>query len=252
MCRPSGLRRATLLLAAIGMSMGFLGPIIRSVNGQPAYGTSTVEKLFYASKTLPECFFGMLLMAFPLNGCFWLFRQLLMAQRLLDLIEPPRVFDIRWQSNATREENKRAEEARVPSLPRLDLSDPTNVQGWAALRRVVYGRNFAPAIELKMQFYITITLFLFLVSSAANTLGSLSGSHSASLPTDFVIVSVLRPTFLSVPIILQVCVCVCVRACVCVCVCVYVCDCVCVCVCVHVHLYVCVCACVCVRMYKCE
>ena len=214
---PSGFRRATLLLAAIGMSMGFLGPIIRTVKGQPAYGTSPIEKLFYASKTLPECFFGMLLMAFPLNGCFWLFRQLLMAQRLLDLIEPQRVFDVRWRSHETREEHKRAE-AGKSSLPRLDLSNPTNVQGWAALRRVVYGRNFAPAVELKMQFYITITLFLFLVSSAANTLGSLSGSQSASLPTDFVIVSVLRPAFLSVPIILQVCVCVCVFVCVCVCV----------------------------------
>jgi len=177
--------------------------VFQAIHGQPAYGTSPVEQLFYACKTLPELIFGLLLIAFPMNGCFWLYRQLLMSQRLLDLIEPPRVVDVRWRSRKhSKDDDKRAAGSLL--LPRLDLSNPNNVQAWAALRRVVYGRNFAPAVELKMQCYITVTLFLFLVSSAANTLGSVTDSQSVPLPADFVIVSVLRPAFLSIPIILQI------------------------------------------------
>jgi len=198
----SAFLRLIMSLVACAISMTCLGPLIRAIDGQPAWGTHPVEKLFYACKTLPEFFFGFVLLAFPGNACFWLYRQLLMSQRLLDLIEPPRVVDVRWRSQKHTKNDTRA--AGGPSLPRLDLSNPKNVQGWAALRRVVYGRNFAPAVELKMQCYVTVTLFLFLVSSAANTLGSVSGSQSESLPADFVIVSVLRPTFLSIPIILQI------------------------------------------------
>ena len=189
------------LLLLMALSWGFLGAFTRAMDGQSAFGANGIEKLFYASKTLPECFFGALLMAFPLNGCFWLYRQLLMAQRLLDLIEVPRSVDVRWRSSGTQEENCISKKGKL--LP-LDLSNPQNVQGWASLRRTIYGRNFAPSVELKMQCYITITLFIFLISAAANTLGTVSGNNEETLPVDYVIVSVLRPTFLSVPIISQI------------------------------------------------
>ena len=189
--------RVTLLLFLLAISWSFLGALTRAMDGRSAFGANTIEKLFYASKTVPECFLGLLLIAFPQMGCFWLYRQMLMAQRLLDLIEVPRSVDVRWQSSRAKEEQK----GRL--LP-LDLSNPQNVLGWASLRRTIYGRNFAPSVELKMQCYITITLFIFLISAAANTLGTVSGDQEEALPMDYVIVSVLRPTFLSVPIISQI------------------------------------------------
>ena len=139
------------------------------------------------------------MVAFPMNGCLWLYRQLLMAQRLLDLVDAPRVIEVRWSAASA------GNQARpVPGLPRLDLTVPRNVQGWAALRRVVYGRNFAPPVEVKMQFYVTISLFLFLLSSAANTVGAATGSSAANLPPDYVVLGILRPAVLSVPIIYQI------------------------------------------------
>ena len=135
--------------------------------------------------------------AFPANGCLWYYRQLLMAQKLLDLVDSPRVVDFRWRSAPTEAQS-------LPALPRLDLTIPSNVQGWASMRRVIYGRNFAPGVELKLQFYVTITLFLFLVSSAANSLGSAASASKEQLPLDFILVSILRPMVLGIPIILQV------------------------------------------------
>lgn len=122
-----------------------------------------------------------------------------MAQRLLDLIDAPRVVDFRWNTAS-----KVRHDASQAALTRLDLTIPRNVQGWASIRRVVYGRNFAPQVELKMQFYVTITLFLFLLSSAANTLGAASGSSEESLPPDYILVSIIRPIVLSIPVIWQI------------------------------------------------
>merc|ERR1712166_564092 len=107
------------------------------------------QKLFYAVRAIPEFFFGMVMLVFPTNGCYWMYRQLLMAQRLLDLIDAPRVVDFRWNTASVRHD------ASQEALPRLDLTIPRNVQGWASIRRVVYGRNFAPQVELKIQFYVT-------------------------------------------------------------------------------------------------
>ena len=176
------------------------GPVIRAAEGRPPFGTSAEEKIFYACKTLPELFYGVLLVFFPVFGCFWMFRQLLMARSLLDLIALPRRVDFRL---FTSSKSTSALQTQVVALPRLDLSNPHNVQGWACLRRVIYGRNFAPAVELKMQFYVTITLFLFLISSAANTFGSFA-TPGVEIPLDFVIVSVMRPTLLSIPIVIQI------------------------------------------------
>ena len=120
-----------------------------------------------------------------------------MAQKLLDLVDSPRVVDFRWRSAPTEAQS-------LLALPRLDLTIPSNVQGWASMRRVIYGRNFAPGVELKLQFYVTITLFLFLVSSAANSLGSAASASKEQLPLDFILVSILRPMVLGIPIILQV------------------------------------------------
>jgi hypothetical protein len=66
------------------------------------------------------------------------------------------------------------------ALPRLDLSIPANVEGWAALRRCLYGRNFAPSVELKFQAYVSCTFFIFLASSAVNSLGVYYSPDKAS------------------------------------------------------------------------
>ena len=175
------------------------GALIRAGHGHAAFGDTAPQKLFYALRALPEIFWSALMVAFPMNGCLWLYRQLLMAQRLLDLVDAPRVIEVRWSAAAA------GNQARpVSGLPRLDLTVPRNIQGWAALRRVVYGRNFAPPVELKMQFYVTISLFLFLLSSAANTVGAATGSSAENLPPDYVVLSILRPAVLSVPIIYQI------------------------------------------------
>jgi hypothetical protein len=89
------------------------------------------------------------------------------------------------------------------ALPRLDLSIPSNVEGWAALRRCLYGRNFAPSVELKFQLYVMTTFFIFLASSAVNALGVYYSPDKGSFGTDFVATSFCRIVILSIPIIVQ-------------------------------------------------
>ena len=47
----------------------------------------------------------------------------------------------------------------------LDLRRHENVTAWAALWRVLHGRNFVPAVQIKFQFYCLITSCVFFISA---------------------------------------------------------------------------------------
>ena len=168
------INRGMMYNLTVSLALTFLGAIVRAAHGQAPFGSTAIVKLFYAARVLPEFFFGFGLLWFAVAPCFWYYRQILMAQRLLDLIAAPQVPELRWDSRA-----KAPATESMAALPRPDLSVPSNIEGWASIRRVLFGRNFAPAIEFKFQFYVSITLSLFLFSAAANAFGKTDGQVSS-------------------------------------------------------------------------
>jgi hypothetical protein len=206
---PSRVLVWPMLCMLLALTYVFLGGIIRSMQGKDAYGSTWQEQLFYIARIIPEFLCGFQLQFFACGPCIWYSRQMIMAQRLLDLIDPPRVADCRWHAVPTSPNEPQAH------LPKLNLTIPSNVEGWSSMRRVIFGRNFAPAVEFKFQCYVSAIVALFLVSSLAQALGSYSfavadtsqDTSQEDKPLDdldFIMVGILRPLGLSIPIIMQI------------------------------------------------
>ena len=53
----------------------------------------------------------------------------------------------------------------------LDLRRHENVTAWAALWRVLHGSNFAPAVQIKFQFYCLIGSAVFFISAFVDSMG---------------------------------------------------------------------------------
>eukprot|EP00960_Hanusia_phi_P010615 311337-Hanusia_phi.AAC.2 len=138
--------RYFMAIMLLSLAIAFLPLVIRACLNQPVLGTNMPQHMFYMFHTLAS--YGFFIMAyFAYAPCLWLWRQMCLAQKLLDLIAPPTGISFDWSLRRSSVASSR------PSLPRLDLRKPGNVEGWAALWRVMHGRAFAPSIELKLQLY---------------------------------------------------------------------------------------------------
>lgn len=126
----------------LGLRVAFIPAIARAAMGMPAFGAAMPEQVYFGFSVVANGLFGGLILWFAFGPCIWYYRQLLTSRCLLELIDLPRAELLQWRSPARRQR---------AALPRLDLSIPSNVQGWAALRRCLYGRNLAPAVGCRAQ-----------------------------------------------------------------------------------------------------
>ncbi|EKX51350.1 hypothetical protein GUITHDRAFT_92797, partial [Guillardia theta CCMP2712] len=139
-------QRYFFAIMLLSLTIACLPLVIRACLNEPVFGTNMAQHMFYLFHTLAS--YGFFIMAyFAYAPCLWLWRLMRLAQKLLDLIAPPSGITFEWNIRKGSVASSRS------ALPRIDLRKPGNVEGWAALWRVMHGRAFAPSIELKFQLY---------------------------------------------------------------------------------------------------
>jgi hypothetical protein len=224
---PSGgMRYLQWLVVLPALMVALLPALVRACVGLSAFGDSdSWETLAFNSVSALLMFWT----AFPLllyfvGPCLWLYRQLLVCQRLLALISVRKGLAVKWHPEATglRDEaqgNQPAGLSRTDSVAGgrrasvgslhldeilLDLRSHSNITAWAALWRVLHGTAFMPGTQIKFQFYGLICTGVFFISAGLDSFGDILLAAAGSerrLGIDFKITSLVRLILFTIPLI---------------------------------------------------
>jgi hypothetical protein len=209
--------------------------VVRLASGLPLLGNDWQQRAYILSSTWLMAFTAMPILIYFVCPCIWLYRQRLMCQRLLALISSPRDMTFKWSNHAppapapkydsgsafgaedgisgdSRGPIRRGGSARFGTergvlgdlhldAILLDLRSHSNVTAWAALWRVLHGSAFAPAVQIKFQFYCTIMSAVFFLSAAIDAVAAVLVPTELSI--DFQITSIVRLLLFTCPLIAQ-------------------------------------------------
>ena len=218
------------LLFAPSAVIASVPTVVRAAWGLPVMGTGNYQIAFNVCVMWLMLWTAMPILIYFCLPCIWLFRQQLMCQRLLALISRPKGLTFKWKPTAQAPQRKRSTAAHEKGTANagqetlddsmqygaergdlgdlhldqilLDLRSHSNVTAWAALWRVLHGRAFGPAVQVKFQFYCTIMTGVFLLSAVTDAVADVV-LDPADLGKDFKITSIVRMILFTCPLIAQ-------------------------------------------------
>ncbi|CAK0901986.1 unnamed protein product, partial [Prorocentrum cordatum] len=143
----------------VGSLIGWLPVVMRALLGEPAFGTSARANFLLGVHPVVYSFFASTLLYYAWAPCLFRYRQyrledLMLKSMLLPQDRQP--VRIKWRRDTMK-------------TPRLDMTVPDNVLGWAAVWRVLHGGGFHSAFQIRSNVYCMITFGAVIVGTTLQT-----------------------------------------------------------------------------------